>query len=184
MAQSWRSRRDGEARTGRPLDRAALERLALRYVERYATTRAKLGSYLQRKLKERGWSDRPPPDVAALVERLAVLGYVDDASFAAARAASLVRRGYGPLRVSVSLKAAGIVGEDVVEAENGARAAALEAALIYARRKKIGPFATAEMDRATRKKAFAALLRAGHSFEIARQILQFAPGTVPQLDQG
>jgi regulatory protein len=166
------------------LDGAALERLALRYVERYATTRAKLGSYLRRKLKERGWSDGSLPDVGALVERLAELRYVDDASFAATRAASLVRRGYGPRRVSASLKAAGIDDEDAAEAENGARDAALEAALTYARRKKIGPFATAEMDRAAREKAFAALLRAGHSFEIARQIVESAPGTVPQLDQG
>ena len=37
-----------------PLDQPALERAALRYVERYATTRAKLVAYLTRKLRERG----------------------------------------------------------------------------------------------------------------------------------
>jgi regulatory protein len=31
-----------------PLDSAALDRLALRYVERFATTRAKLAAYLAR----------------------------------------------------------------------------------------------------------------------------------------
>ena len=38
-----------------PLDRAALERLALRYVERFATTRGRLTDYLKRKIRERGW---------------------------------------------------------------------------------------------------------------------------------
>jgi regulatory protein len=38
-----------------PLDQAALQELALRYVGKYATTRAKLRAYLGRKLRERGW---------------------------------------------------------------------------------------------------------------------------------
>ncbi|MFD1612490.1 regulatory protein RecX [Sphingomonas tabacisoli] len=185
MAQSWRSRRsDGEARAPRPLDGAALERLALRYVERYATTRAKLAAYLRRKLKERGWAGDDAPDVDALVERFASLRYVDDASFATARAASLTRRGYGPRRVAASLKAAGIDTDDAAEAREAAEAAAWDAALAFARRKKIGPFAAAEPDRAGREKAFAALLRAGHDVVTARRIVQSAPGSVPQLDQG
>lgn len=40
-----------------PLDPARLERLALRYVERFATTRVKLTRYLERKVRERGWDN-------------------------------------------------------------------------------------------------------------------------------
>ena len=43
-----------EPRLARPLDAAALDRLALRYVERFATTRGKLADYLRRKMRERG----------------------------------------------------------------------------------------------------------------------------------
>ena len=39
-----------------PLDQEGLERLALFYAGRYATTRAKLRTYLKRKVAERGWS--------------------------------------------------------------------------------------------------------------------------------
>ena len=44
-----------------PLDHHRLEELALRYVERFATTRAKLRDYLRRKLRERGWKGMPSP---------------------------------------------------------------------------------------------------------------------------
>ncbi|KTW08260.1 RecX family transcriptional regulator, partial [Sphingomonas sanguinis] len=38
-----------------------LERLALRYVERFATTEGKLVDYLTRKLRERGWAGEGAP---------------------------------------------------------------------------------------------------------------------------
>ena len=52
MPQTRTSR---ERRQPPPLDAAALERLALRYVERFATTRGRLTDYLTRKIRERGW---------------------------------------------------------------------------------------------------------------------------------
>ncbi|HEX8388842.1 MAG TPA: RecX family transcriptional regulator, partial [Sphingomonas sp.] len=55
-----------------PLDRDAMERLALRYVERYATTRGRLADFLRRKIRERGWQG-PPADPVALAEKMAEL---------------------------------------------------------------------------------------------------------------
>ena len=66
----------------RALDEASLERLAIRYVERFATSRARLVRYLERKLAERGWSGGDAPPVEALATRLVALGYVDDAAYA------------------------------------------------------------------------------------------------------
>ena len=57
----------------RPLDAAALDQLALRYVERFATTRGKLADYLRRKVRERGWQGAPV-DPASVAERMAALG--------------------------------------------------------------------------------------------------------------
>jgi regulatory protein len=158
--------------------------LALRYVERYATSRARLLAYLDRKLRERGWAGTDPPAVEALAARFVELRYVDDAAFAVARAAGLTRRGYGIRRVSASLKAAGIEAEDSAAAEGQAREAAWTAALTFARRRLIGPYAEETPDRKAREKAFAALLRAGHEMDIARLIVRAEPGDVPQLDQG
>jgi regulatory protein len=80
------------------------------------------------------------------------------------------------------LKAAGVGGDDAAAAEASAREQAWDAALAFARRKRIGPFASAAPDRAGREKAFAALLRAGHEVAIARRIVQSDPGDVPELD--
>lgn len=185
MAQTWRSGR-GEAGAGAPppLDGAALERLALRYVERYATTRAKLRRYLERKVRERGWGPDEPPQIDIMIAKFAELGYVDDAAFATARGASLTRRGYGARRVLADLRAAGIDEQDAEAAQLAAREAAWEAALTYARRKRIGPFAAVAADRAGREKALAAMLRGGHDMRLARQIVAAQPGTVPELDAG
>jgi regulatory protein len=156
-------------RTPAPIDRARLEALALAYVGRYATTRAKLAQYLDRKLAQRGWDGEGSADVASIVERCTELGYVDDAAFAAARGASLARRGYGARRVAQSLRAAGVDADDAAPVEQAARDDALQAAIAYARRRRIGPFSNNEnVDVKSQQRGFAALLRAGHDPEIAR----------------
>jgi regulatory protein len=165
-----------------PLDGEALERLALFYAGRYATTRARLGSYLARKLRERGWAGEGEAPVERLAERLAALGYVDDRAFAASRAASLARRGYGERRVRGALAAAGISEEDGAEAREQARRDAWKAALRFAERRRVGPFAPMEPDRHGREKALAAMLRAGHPLDIARRLVSAEPGSVPEPD--
>src|SRR5438045_1268611 len=95
-----------------PLDRSSLERLALRYVERFATTRARLVSYLVRKIRERGW-EGDAADPAALADKLAGLGYIDDRAFGEARARAMARRGLGKRRVACVFHQVGIGSEDV-----------------------------------------------------------------------
>jgi regulatory protein len=165
-----------------PIDGAALEQAALGYAGRYATSRARLAAYLERKLRERGWAGQEPPPVAALVERMAALGYVDDRAFAAGRAASLGRRGYGERRIAESLRAAGIGEDDSGEAREAARQGAWQAALRFAERRRIGPFAAAQAGREGQEKALAAMLRAGHPLELARRLVRARPGEVPEPD--
>ena len=165
-----------------PLDSAGLEQAALFYAGRYATTRAKLAAYLGRKVRERGWAEAHAPPIEALVERLAALNYVDDRAFATAKAGALARRGYGARRVGEALRAAGIDEEDGAEARQAAEEGAWEAALRFAERRKIGPFASVEADRPTREKAYAAMLRAGHPPGLARRILAARPGEIPLAD--
>lgn len=164
-----------------PLDAAALDRLALRYVERFATTRAKLADYLRRKVRERGW-EGTPVDPVAIAARMAALGYVDDLLFAQSKAAALGRRGLGARRVDGALRAAGVEEADRDEVAPAVDARALEAALGFARRKRLGPWGTGEGDRAVREKRLAAMLRAGHPMGLARRILALAPGEIPDPD--
>lgn len=143
--------------------------MALAYVGRYATTRAKLVAYLSRKLATRGWDGEGAADVGAVADRCVALGYIDDAAFAAMRGAALSRRGYGARRVAQALRAAGVDADDAAPAEQVARDAAMEAAMAYAKRRRLGPFSNSEVaDVKSQQRCFAALLRAGHDPEIAR----------------
>ena len=166
-----------------PLTPASLNELALTYVGRFATTRAKLARYLRTKVRERGWDGAGEPPIGEIVERCAGSGYIDDAAFALSKARSLSGRGYGGARVRQSLKAAGVDAADARPAEQLAREEAVEAALRLARRKRIGPFSTVATDRIAQEKALAAMVRAGHPFGLARAIVSLDAGTEPDLDQ-
>jgi regulatory protein len=170
-------------RPSRPLDEGRLNELALRYVSRFATTRAKLRSYLARKLRERGWDGAQDPDPERIAQRFAEQGYVDDSSYAMAKSQSLTGRGYGKRRVLDALRAAGVEEEESVAARDHAEAEAVSAALRFARRRRIGPFAaSAPRDPKERDKALAAMIRAGHSFEIAKAVIGLSPGADINLD--
>src|ERR1700712_2716246 len=133
------------------LDRPALERLALRYVERFATTRGRLTDYLKRKIRERGW-DGETADPAAIAERMAELGYIDDRAYGEAKASAMARRGLGARRVAGGLHQAGIKGEDAEAIAPGIEERALDAAIAFARRRRIGPFADTGADRLLRER--------------------------------
>lgn len=146
---------------------ATLEALALHYVGRFATTEAKLKSYLERKVKERGWTGDEPAAFDKIVTRFASAGYVNDAEFAAARARSLARRGYGHRRLAQALDSAG-VSRAITQALAPDEQTSRDAAEAFARRRRLGPFADGDLTPADRRRHFAALVRAGHDFEFAK----------------
>ena len=155
----------------RPLDERRMKDLALHYVGRYATTAHKLKTYLARKLRERGWAGERPADIDALAARFVELGYIDDALFAAQKAASLTARGYGRRRVDEALYVAGISDRDGAEAKRTADAAQVESAVRMAQKRRFGPFARTPADPDRRQKQLQAMLRAGHDFSVARTLV-------------
>lgn len=160
-----------------PLDGKSLHQLALRYVGRFATTRAKLRAYLGRKVRERGWAGAGTPDLEEVAERFAALGYIDDAGYAMAKSRALTGRGFGKRRVVQALHVAGICEEDGEAARGHADAEAVAAALRFAERRRIGPFATAPVtDPRERQRALTAMTRAGHGFGLAQAIVGLRPG--------
>ena len=150
--------------------------MALRHVARFATSRGKLLTYLRRKLRERGWGGEQPADPEGLADRFVDLGYIDDAGYAVMKSAALANRGYGARRIDQDLRAAGVGEEDRVQAAAQTASAAWAAADRFARRKRVGPYATGPLDPKQREKAIAAFLRAGHDYALARRWVNAAPG--------
>lgn len=183
-----RKGRDGKgkrARKIRPLDETTLRDLALSYVARFSTTGAKLEAYLARKLRERGVAEDTDGrivelDVPALVARLVELGYVDDELYARSKSRDLKQRGYGARRVEEALWAAGV--DEEVRSDNApSEAESRRAVQLLAKKRRFGPYGEArfegldrEQTRKLREKQVAAMLRAGHSFEHVRFIMDAA----------
>ena len=163
-------------RAKRPLNEAELKQLAMAYVGRFSTTRARLRVYLQRKIRERGWEGRQPANLLALSDRLADLGLISDADYAEAKARSLAARGYGKRRLIETLRDAGVAEEDGEDARRHSDEQAVAAALRLAERRRIGPFAASGGGPDERRKAIGIMVRAGHSFELARAIASLPRG--------
>ena len=173
-----------KAKKRAPLDEVSLKDLALSYVARFATTGAKLESYLARKLRERGVAEDEDGrtrelDVPGLVSRLVELGYVDDAAYAASKSRDLTARGYGKRRVEQALWAAGV--DEDVRADNAPdELVSRQAAAMLARKRRFGPYRLPpegegpEARRKMREKHLAAMLRAGHTYTHAGFIVDAA----------
>ncbi|MFL6774940.1 MAG: hypothetical protein ACJ8FN_00960, partial [Sphingomicrobium sp.] len=100
----------------------------------------------------------------------------DDASYAMAKSRAFSARGYVKRRLAEKLHQSGVSEDDGRAAFESADAEQVDAALRFARRRRIGPFAAAVADRPDREKWIAAMVRAGHGFGLARAIASLAPG--------
>ena len=173
------NRRAPSDRSKRPLGAVKLDELALAYVARFATSRAKLTRYLSRKVRESEWIEEGDAMAAcaAIADRMERLNYLDDRQYAAMRAGAMTRRGLGVRRVKAQLYVDGIAENDSGDAIAAAENAAVAAAVGFARRRRFGPFAVRSSDDPKlRERQIGAFLRAGHSMTIARRILAIPPG--------
>lgn len=168
----------------KPPDARTLHDAALRYLARYAATQAGLLRVLVRRVDRWAHAAEAAPAAAAtarqaargVVTRLVAAGAIDDAAFAEGRARSLARAGRSRRAITAHLAAKGVPGDlaalpDDPEAE-------LAAALAYARRRRMGPFRTAELEamaaQAQRLKELGRMARAGFAQGVAAQALDMA----------
>lgn len=169
------------------VDPAYLERAALYYLERYASSSANLRRVLMRKVQKRsfGSEDGAPPEAAAwidaLIEKLTRLKLLDDTAYAEGRTRRLYAEGKSLGRIKQTLAAKGIRSEaaeaalDNLREESAEPVSDLPAAIAYARRRKLGPYrADAETRRETRQKDMAALARRGFASDVVRRIINAA----------
>jgi len=183
------SRRHPKKRRSRPLDATSLRDLALSYVGRFATTGAKLEAYLARKVRERGLAEDGDGrsvelDIPGLVEQFVERGYVDDDAYARSKSRDLTARGYGARRVEQALWVAGV--DEHVRSDNApGEVEKRRAAVIMATKRRFGPFGgdTGEtgLDRKLVEKQIAAMLRAGHDFDMVRFIIHSA--SISEVEQ-
>ena len=166
--------RDDDRDRGDRLE-AWLRRAALAYCGRYASSEANLARVLARRLERRAAAagGEPPAGAEAMI-RAAVdhcrrLGLVDDRAFAETKIAAGRRRGLSARHLAQSLAAKGV--------DRGTVAAALaedggddrRAVLLFARRKRIGPWRRTEPGDPARELAL--VCRNGHAPALARWAL-------------
>jgi regulatory protein len=170
-------------RLKRPVPRAVtpayLDRAALAYLKRFASSAQNLARVLKRKVERRCRmrAEDPAPFLALIddvVARAVRGGLVDDRRYAEGRVASLRRRGGSARAIGAKLAAKGVPRETVAAALRGGEADEIAAARALARRRRLGPYRTA--DRAAfRERDLAALARAGFGFAIARRVVDEVP---------
>lgn len=171
---------DAKRRRPRKTTPAYLDRAALAYLERFASSAENLRRVLTRKLKRRcrlREEDPAPflPLIEQTVEKALRGGLLDDRRYAESRVATLRRRGGSSRLIAARLAAKGVAPDAVAAAlsSNDGELAEVEAAWAFARRRRLGPHR--EKDRAGhREKDLAAMARAGFRFDLARQVVDAA----------
>jgi regulatory protein len=160
--------------SGREIGPELLERWALGYLGRYASSAENLRRVLIRRAR------RHSPEAAqqagvlieAIVTRYRESGLLDDAAYAAGRVDSLHRRGDSLKAIRARLAAQGVPVAVAAGAVSGLRDRApdpdLAAACAFVRRRRLGPFRRGAADR---QREFAAFARAGFSRRVAEAVL-------------
>lgn len=162
--------------SGGDLGPETIERWALGYLGRYASSAENLRRVLLRRLRRRlpAGTDLSPHAAAidTLVARFGAAGVLDDAAYAEGRARSLWRHGIPEYQITARLAAKGVapgVAAAAVAALRGEAADLdLAAACAFARRRRLGPYRRGAADRARELGAFA---RAGFGRRVAETVL-------------
>jgi regulatory protein len=167
-----------------------LEKWALGYLERFASSAENLRRVLRRRVRRRTadneTAQRAAPLIDELVERYRASGLIDDAAYAAARARGRLARGESLRRIAAGLAAKGVDAEDRAAALDALRENApdpdLAAACAFARRRRLGPYRRGPADRNRELGSFA---RAGFGRREADAVLGCAdPDDVAALLAG
>jgi regulatory protein len=164
---------------------AALRDAALRYIARYASTEAGLRRVLTNRIDRwRARQDDIPQDTIArlrtaiddVVAALVQAGLVNDGTFAEAKGTSLRREGRSGRASRAKLIAKGVSAELVKQALPDDPEADLAAAVMTARRRRLGAFGEGTQAAARDgSRDLAKLVRAGFSIGIAQRALAMDP---------
>ena len=167
-------------KSSEPLTPARLERLALRYLDRFDSSVSNLRRVLRVAVKRASTKEQaPPPDaerwISELLERYQSSGLLDDARYAAALIRGFRARGASRRAIVHKLRARGVaqptIDAALSEGERDTTDSELEAAALLVRRRKLGHYRPAGEEQARRRRDLGVLARAGFSLETARRAL-------------
>jgi regulatory protein len=180
-----------------PPDAAELHDAALAHLARYATTEVGLRRVLERRVDRwariaaNGGSDRETVATQAaaartvvrdVVARLVAATAVNDVTFAQSRSRSLMRAGRSHRAVMANLAAKGVNSETARAVAPEDAESEVAAALVLARRRRIGPFRLSDaIEPAQRLRELAILARAGFPQDVARRALATDPDEAEAL---
>lgn len=153
---------------------------ALHYLARYASTRARLEDVLLRFARRK--LELADPDlvrrlIADVIDEAEQLGYINEAVFASQKVRAGRLAGRSGRALGQKLLQAGLtkeqIGAAITEQAAGQENAELAAALVYARKRRLGPYASApdRPDPNWQQREIARLARAGFSWDICQQVL-------------
>ncbi len=168
-------------RKARPLTPERLENAAVFYLGRFSSTSENLRRVLERRIAraqdlEAEEKARLAAFVEAMIERFQGLGYLDDAAYVQGQVAALRRQGASTRGIAQKLRAKGAGREEIGAGLEGSDGSDGEAAWIFARRRRLGPYREAGKRVEFRQKDMAALGRAGFDYGTARAVVD-APDT-------
>jgi regulatory protein len=160
---------------------AYLQRAAMAYLERYAASAEQLRRVLTRKVANRcRLRGEDPAEFRDAIDEVVAkslrVGLVDDARYAQGRVASLRRRGGSSRAIQAKLSIKGVDRETIAAAIEAHDGDDEEAAVAFARRRRLGPYRPGER-LPYRDKDLAAMARAGFGFGLAKRIVD-SPGDV------
>ncbi|MFP2925982.1 regulatory protein RecX [Pyxidicoccus sp. 3LG] len=161
-----------------------LENAALHYLKRYASTQSQLKRVLMRRVDKSlrfhggdraealGWLD-------ALIAKLVRNNLLNDEAYARTKANSLRASGRSTRVIAQKLRMKGVAAEVVTQklADATADISDEDAARIWARKKRLGPFRkNASTREENRQRDLASLARAGFPFGIAKKVIDSDAG--------
>ncbi len=163
---------------GRELSEESLKEAALRYLERYSTSAARLRSVLVRRVRRRSADDQARATALEAIDRIVVrfaeVGLLDDRAYAERRAETMHRQGKSLRAVQADLIAKGVsraVGSEVLKAfAEKLGDPDLSAAIAYARKRRLGPFRLDDWD-AHRRQDAGKLLRRGFDWDVVERVM-------------
>jgi regulatory protein len=168
------------ARARRPpnVTRAGIEASALRYLERFDCSVARLRKVLSERIAKAARAGvaeaaAAPAIVEELLLRYQSSGLIDDQRFAKNFAARQRDRGMSRRMIEQKLRARGITAEVVQELlpRSDSAESELAAAHAFARRRRLGPHRKPDLREAYRRKDLMAMARAGFNYDTASRVV-------------
>ena len=164
-------------------EKVSLKRLknkAAHYLGRYASTEKKLTQVLIKFIKKK-WPEVSIDDVSDEIQETVKWcrehGFVNNAGYALMKVKSGRAKGYSAKQIKQKLTLAGISSREVLAAFINVEETSdteFQAAIIMARKKRLGPYARSPIiDHEQRIRQMARLARAGYSYEICKNVFDY-----------